>query len=103
MFPIRRTLIYLWHSWLQQPIMGAIPRFVEPVLLVQRLLAEEGEQQDAPTVHGQARLIRQIGRRKAPVPVMIIVHCQYDLLGVANAHADLPLTKAHGVPDKGAG
>ena len=65
-------------------VVRAVPGLVEAVLVVERLLAQSGQQLNAPTVrHGPfAVLAQDHRRRKALVLVMVLVHRQQQRLEV---------------------
>src|SRR4051812_32302203 len=90
----------MWPLSPQFPIVRSIPRFIEIVLRIEFFLAEERQQQDAPTMPGLLIRAENIRRRKRVVLVVILMQREADLLQirfagrksrrVASAAIDLP-------------
>ena len=57
----------------QFAVVGTVPRLVEPILVVQRLLVHERQDQHPPTVHRLAVFIGDVRWRKRAINVVVIV------------------------------
>jgi hypothetical protein len=75
--------IDLRHARGEPPIPGAVPRLREVKFVIEFLMAQKGQQQDAPTVGGPALGIGDIGRRISSVLVVVAGDRQRDLLEVS--------------------
>src|SRR5262245_14444201 len=92
--PPRRTAVNVENFLVQIRIVRPVPRLCEVVLAVKFLVAQIGQDQDAPTVHRLAAAVGHICRRKRLILVVIVVQRNSDLLEmIAALHAPRSFTR----------